>query len=816
MSLAGAAGKSGEGFSISGRASVGLPLALAALSGAAGLAHQLLWVRRMIDILGADAGTFSRVIGAFFLGLALGAWIAANIRTARPWLAVAFAELAVAGLAFFVLLAGQWGDFGQGHPAWARWLGWVLPLLLIVPPAFAMGMVIPWMIRACGAAYAVPLYAVNTLGGIGGLALTLAWALPSLGLAGASVTALCLNLLVAAGAAWLGKAGAAEAGEATRGGSIGNWPIAALGFASGFLVLGAEIFFQHQLAQMLISSYFSSALVLTLVLLALGLSAFAVPLFAQLGDKALPIALCASAVAFAVQPVLLILQRSGISYVPFEKHFPEYVLSALALGVPAVALVLLPAGLIFPLLLRQAATAGVDAGRLLAVNGIGGWLGAEIATRYLLPMFGIWYGMALIALGYAACLLACKGRLRWLFIPALGLVVAWTWKLDAKLPYVSVIKGDNVSQVAIGREGVVSVVTGGPEDLRIVFNNSYTLGGTRARVNQERQVLLPMLLHGDAKRVATLGIATGSTLSGATMEPVLEQVEGIELSPLVLHFASSVFAPYNRDIANNPLVKLTHGDARWVVGQRPGAYDVIEGDLFLPWGTGEGRLFTREHFEKVRGALKPGGLYCQWMPMYQITRPQFEVIARTFREVFPDAWIVRGDFYTSMPIIGLVGGRSVSSLDWEKIEAACERLRAADICRDPLLRRAAGVATFVVGPVLDPGPGPINTLANSWLEWNAARNVIGLREPWFVGVPLATYLRDIQRAHADELPGKFRAAQRAGELLNTLEIARATKIPQAEEIEAALKEVFPVDIEFDPHADWKSFPMRYPPGFIKP
>ncbi|HMO65916.1 MAG TPA: hypothetical protein PKE47_11970, partial [Verrucomicrobiota bacterium] len=51
---------------------VGLPELLVFASGAAALAHQLLWTRRLVDVLGADAGTFAKVIGAFFAGLALG------------------------------------------------------------------------------------------------------------------------------------------------------------------------------------------------------------------------------------------------------------------------------------------------------------------------------------------------------------------------------------------------------------------------------------------------------------------------------------------------------------------------------------------------------------------------------------------------------------------------------------------------------------------------------------------------------------------------------------------------------------------------
>lgn len=790
-----------------------LALALAAASGAAGLGHQLLWVRRMVDILGADAGTFSRVIAAFFLGLALGSWVAARIPTPRPWRAVALAEGAVALLAFVVLIVGQAGDFGQGNPAIAPLLSWTLPLLLIVPPAFGMGMVVPWMIRACGAELAVPLYAINTLGGIAGLGLTLAWSLPSLGLAGASVVTLGLNIAVAFVAFRMKADRVPE--SAQRGKPIANMGTTVLSFSSGFLVLAAEVVIQHQLAQVLVSSYSSSALVLTLVLGALGLAAFAVPLFARFGNAALPIALSLSAVAFAIQPVIFIVQRGGIHYLPFEKPPLEYLLTALQLGVPSVALILLPAGLVFPLLLQRASAEGVDAGRLLAVNGAGGWVGAELTARMLLPALGIWHAMAAVAFGYALALLACGGRSRWILIPGLGVLTAWTWQLDGRLPYVGLFGEDRLVKIAVGREGVVSVLKGADDDLRLLMNNTYTLGGTRAKSNQERQALLPMLVHGDAKIIATLGVATGSTLSGATMEPGLESAEGIELSKLVLHFASETFAPFNGDIAHDPKVRLTHGDARWIIGQRAGKFDVIVGDLFLPWSTGEGRLFTKEHFEKVKGALKPNGLYCQWLPMYQLTRPQYDAIVRTFLEVFPDAWILRGDFYTSMPIVGLVGGRSLPSIDWAKTREACQRVKQADICRDPLLRHAEGIAMMVVGPAPPPPPGPTITLANSWLEWNAAKNVVGLGEPWFIGVPLAQYLRDVQRGNPMELPPELRSAQECGDLFLTLEIARASKFPQAEQVEASIVSKLPPELRAEASAGWKAWPMRFPPNSWK-
>lgn len=791
-------------------------LTLAAISGAAGLAHQLLWVRRMVDVLGANAGTFSRVVAAFFLGLSMGAWLASRRPTPRPWRSVAVAEGAVALLALVVLGAGQWAYLGQSNPAAARVLAWVLPLLLVTPPALAMGLVIPWMIRAVGAGRATALYAVNTLGGIAGLALVLAWGLPALGLAGASLMVLSLNVAVAL-AAWQmdrrspGPLVFAQTAPPLNG---GNRSLFATAFASGFLVLGSEVIFQHQLAQFLISSHLASALVLTLVLLALGLGALAAPWLGRLGPAGLTISLTLAPLACAAQPLCLVVQRGGISYLPYKQELLPYLLDAFKLGLPGVALLLLPAALVFPLLLQRAGEQCIDAGKLLAFNGLGGWLGAELTERVLAPTFGLWYSMAVFAAGYALCLFWQRGVLRWALLPLLAASIALAWKIDARLPYAGLVKGDRLVSVAVGREGVVAVVRGEPDDWRILVNNTYTLGGSRSQINQEREALLPMLLHGDARRVATLGVATGSTLSGATLDPAMEHAEGIDLSPLVLRAARESFSPYNRHMADDPRVTLTVGDARWVIGQRPGAFDVIVGDLFLPWNAGEGRLFTREHFAGVRTALHAGGLFCQWLPMYQITQPQFEAILRTFRAVFPDAWLVRGDFYANMPIIGLIGGRSLSSIDWEKTAAACTRVRAAG-CLDPLLRHAEGAAMCVVGPPPASTTGPVITLANGWLEWNAARNVIGLREPWLNGVPLGRCLREASRASAGELPESLRAAQNCGDLCLALEIARSAHLPQADGVEVTLRRDFPAALREDPAADWKAWPMIHRPVFFQ-
>ena len=44
----------------------------------------------------------------------------------------------------------------------------------------------------------------------------------------------------------------------------------------------------------------------------------------------------------------------------------------------------------------------------------------------------------------------------------------------------------------------------------------------------------------------------------------------------------------------------------------------VVADLFHPGRDGAGALYTREHFAAVRELLTEGGLFCQWLPLYQL------------------------------------------------------------------------------------------------------------------------------------------------------------------------------------------------------
>jgi len=812
-------------------------LILALVSGASALAHQLVWTRRFVDVLGANADTFSRVVGAFFAGLAAGAWIAS--RSARSgtnfWRRVAIAEAAVALLALPILCSTQIADSLSALIDSRRFLKLLLPLCLVAPPAVAMGAVIPWMVRALArrdgfaSHHAVWLYATNTLGGVLGIAFVLLEGLPRFGLTGAALGAVAGNVVLAAGALLLSTIQSRSAKEFpvladTRSLSV---PEQLLAFSSGFAILVAEVVLQHQFAQVTINSLFSSALVLAIVLLALAVSAALLPrLLRWTGGEwqLMSWALFLSSLFCAVQPFLLIALRGGLNILPYELEPLPYTWEVVKLGALVACPMLVAAGLVFPLLLR--ATAELEGGRrvgaLLAWNGLGGLLGAELGQGWLVPAFGLWRSMLVLAVLYGLMLIAGavgwfrRGQLPPLRLRVAAVIVGVTvfascaWFVRT-LPQVGLAAGERLAEVAVGREGVVATIERDPADWRMLFNNSYTLGGSQAQFNQERQGLVPLLLHGKPKAVATLGVATGSTVAGAALHPGIERIRAIELSPLVLKHAEEFFTPYNRDVFRDPRIQFIQEDARWVIAAQTGVYDVVVGDLFLPWRTGEGRLFTLDHFNNIRRSLKPGGLFCQWLPCFQLTRPQFEAIARTFRTVFPDAFLVRGDFYSELPVIGLVGGRSLAELDWRRVDETCNELRWSGKVTDPLLRHADGVAMMVLGPLPDPGPGPVNTLANAWLEWDAGRNILGMKVPWFIGVPYAEYVRDVQRSGQGLLPPRLRPAHDAGQFFLTLEVAAKLKSPALANLHAQATDRTPIALREDSGADWRQWPMRLKP-----
>ncbi len=161
-----------------------------------------------------------------------------------------------------------------------------------------------------------------------------------------------------------------------------------------------------------------------------------------------------------------------------------------------------------------------------------------------------------------------------------------------------------------------------------------------------------MTLRGNAKpeRVLFLGVGTGISFAALEAHAGL-MAEGVELVPESVALLDS-FAPHNR-FGDRLHVRVA--DARRFVRATATPYDVIIADLFHPARDGAAGLYTQEHFQAVRNRLSPDGLFCQWLPLFQLDRPTLQTLVRTFLTVFPhtQAFLLR--FNADTPVLGLVG-----------------------------------------------------------------------------------------------------------------------------------------------------------------
>jgi spermidine synthase len=341
----------------------------------------------------------------------------------------------------------------------------------------------------------------------------------------------------------------------------------------------------------------------------------------------------------------------------------------------------------------------------------------------LMPAVGLWRAVSLLgALTITASVIAAVGAprsSRRTAVAALVVgVVVFLGNPPGSLPRVTLSGSDRLLDLREGALGSVAVVEHDGHR-RIKLNNFYVLGGTGAEGDERLQGHIPLLLHPRPWRVAFLGLGTGISLSAVHFHPARDAV-ALELVPEVVAAARGWFGDANLHVLEDPRVRVRVEDARSYVGSTRDRFDVVVGDLVVPWRVGESALYTRDSFEAVRRVLAPGGLYCQWVPLYQLSEPEFDSIAASFLDVFPRTTLWLGDFNAGDPVVGLVGHTDPQGLDPALVDARASALAADRDPDNPYLSHPAGLWMHFVGP-LDRSEqrfqaAPRNLDASPWIE----------------------------------------------------------------------------------------------------
>ena len=194
----------------------------------------------------------------------------------------------------------------------------------------------------------------------------------------------------------------------------------------------------------------------------------------------------------------------------------------------------------------------------------------------------------------------------------------------------------------------------------------------------------PLLLHPagpEGLDVAVVGFGSGVTVGTALGFPV-GRVDVIELERSIIE-AARFFEDVNHldyRLPHWPYVEMDrltviNDDGRNYLASTRQQYDVIISEPSNPWLTGVSDLFTVDHWRITKQRLRPGGIYCQWVQLYELSPGNIKTIYRTFASQFEHVLVLSADDRSSDTV--MLGSDQPIQLDLARLreaytEVACQ------------------------------------------------------------------------------------------------------------------------------------------------
>lgn len=664
------------------------------ISGASALIYQILWLRLLGLVFGVTVYAASTVSASFMAGLALGSFAGGRLadRTRNPlvWFGAIEVLTGLTALAtplVFVALEGVYSAAATpviGSPAATTLLRLAMSLAVLIVPTTLMGATLPLIVKSVTSrsqdvgARTGFLYSANTTGAIIGTLLAGLLLVPHVGLNKTFWIAAAGNFVAGLVALVLGRRQTRAAPRAIEprlapelrdlaaaSSSLSNrvrFIVLAVFIVSGFATLALEVIWFRVIVLIARPTVYAFSLMLASVLAGIAIgSAVATPFLQRGLNRVGVLAALELALGFAVMVSLATLNYSQTVYEWIEPVLAPLLGPALAYPLAVAVPAVLPAsflmGVAFPIGLQLWAGGTHEShtasrvGLFYSLNVAGAIVGSLASAFVMLPIFGSRTSLILVAgLIFASGLALLLGdgfRLRqqnrspfstWLIAAALtaGIVLV---ARDVEDPFRAYLRVRFPHDVVLWKqEAVQSTVSvhrqpGGRLNLHLEGNHqasdSLGMAQTHWRIGH-----LPVALHPDPKDALVIGLGGGATGGAVARYPKLN-VDIVELSPAVV-YAARYFRHINHNVLAQPNAHLRIDDGRnylMLTGKR---YDVITADIVLPNHAGANNLYAAEYFTLVKGALKPGGMFLQWLSG---SDAEYKVMARTFQSVFPDATV---------------------------------------------------------------------------------------------------------------------------------------------------------------------------------
>jgi spermidine synthase len=292
-------------------------------------------------------------------------------------------------------------------------------------------------------------------------------------------------------------------------------------------------------------------------------------------------------------------------------------------------------------------------GSMYLLEAFGSGLGGVAASAVLLPYSTAFETAALIVvvnLVAAASLLARTGGWRGAVIrgAVAGAALLLTAAILPRAERTSLRRlwqGFHLVEARHSRYGNLAVVE--TEGTRSLYENGLVVATVPNAEAAEEAVHYALLEHPAPRRLLLIGGGINGSLKQALQHPSLEQVDYVELDPVILDLAEAHFASEWSPALADPRVRVHRLDGRLFLKSAKSLYDIIIVNLPDPQTAQLNRFYTREFFEEAARKLVPDGIVS-----FQLTASEdyispplgdfLRCINRTLREVFPEVAALPG------------------------------------------------------------------------------------------------------------------------------------------------------------------------------
>ena len=702
-------------------------------SGTAVLVYQVLWIKQLSLVVGAEVYSIAIAVSAFFAGLAIGGFTFGRWadRLRLPLVLYAILEVGIALLAVTstILLAHSAALFAAIESR-AGVIAWLLPFTLIGVPAFLMGGTLPVAVRAWPSAgdsvarIGGWFYAVNTAGGIAGALISSFVFLPWFGVRGSAFAAGFLNVVSAVICFFLNHR-QTERPPLTFAPKRQHFTREArtalsLYALSGGIALGYEVVWSQTIVQFLSTRSFAFSIVLATYLAGIVLGS---ALYARFANKVRnPWSVFGLLIAAA--GLIALLEIAGLSQWQLRFQAIAGDLTYRAVGSPfaamcarffvaATGIVFLPTTLLgaaFPAALQIVVgrrQIGRDVGTLIALNTAGGIAGTLLTGFLLIPRLGLVRTLGALGIGAAAIGIyavfhgpGVAQRVRW-GVFAIGMAAAACGILtpsDRLARLLAQTRGDGTlifyEESSGGTVAVVRQSTELNTIRRLYIQGVSNSGDAMPSVRYMRlQALLPLLIHnGEPRSALVIGFGTGITAGALLQYPGLNKRVCVELLPAVVRAGS--YFDGNFGASSNPEIQIRMRDGRRDLLQSSDRYDLITLEPPPPSAAGVVNLYSQDFYKMAAARLQQNGLFAQWLPLATQDDEETRSLVQSFLNVFPSATLWTTELHEML----LVGSLTPIRLDGDSITQRFSQPTIHDTLQEVgISSPEALLATWVMG-----------------------------------------------------------------------------------------------------------------------